>query len=43
MYAFGLCVDERYLLPSLVTLSSLADSLTPPRGGRRRCASSPST
>ncbi|MEV7556491.1 glycosyltransferase [Streptomyces sp. NPDC089795] len=29
MFAFGLCVDRRYLLPSLVTLTSLADSLTP--------------
>ncbi|WP_328913176.1 MULTISPECIES: glycosyltransferase family 8 protein [unclassified Streptomyces] len=36
MYAFGLCVDERYLLPSLVTLSSLADSLTP--AARREAA-----
>lgn len=29
MYAFGLCVDERYLLPSLVTINSLADTLDP--------------
>lgn len=29
MLAFGLCVDERYFLPSLVTLTSLAESLTP--------------
>ncbi|MFI5705212.1 glycosyltransferase [Streptomyces xanthochromogenes] len=27
MYAIGMCVDERYLLPSLITLTSLADSL----------------
>lgn len=29
MFAFGLCVDERYLLPSLVTLESLASTLPP--------------
>src|SRR5262245_30515394 len=29
MFAFGLCVDERYFLPSLVTLESLAGT-TPP-------------
>ncbi len=29
MYTFGLCVDERYLLPSLVTISSLAGTLSP--------------
>jgi lipopolysaccharide biosynthesis glycosyltransferase len=28
MYAFGLCVDERYLLPSLVTINSLADTVS---------------
>lgn len=27
MYAIGMCVDRRYLLPSLVTLTSLADGL----------------
>ncbi len=29
MYAFGFCVDESYLLPSLVALGSLADTLSP--------------
>lgn len=29
MFAFGLCVDEQYFLPSLVTLTSLADTLRP--------------
>ena len=29
MFAFGLCIDEQYFLPSLVTLTSLADTLTP--------------
>jgi lipopolysaccharide biosynthesis glycosyltransferase len=29
MFAFGLCVDERYLLPSMVTLESLAGTLPP--------------
>ncbi|MGW1563980.1 glycosyltransferase [Streptomyces sp. NPDC002144] len=29
MYAIGLCVDERYRLPTLTTLTSLADSLDP--------------
>lgn len=29
MYAYGLCVDEGYLLPSLVTIASLADTLSP--------------
>ncbi|GII78433.1 hypothetical protein Sru01_34150 [Sphaerisporangium rufum] len=28
MYAFGLCVDEQYLLPSLVTLGSLAETIS---------------
>lgn len=28
MYAIGMCVDERYLLPSLVTLTSLADGFS---------------
>ncbi|MEV7971162.1 glycosyltransferase [Sphaerisporangium sp. NPDC088356] len=29
MYAIGLCVDEQYLLPSLVTLGALAETLSP--------------
>lgn len=29
MYAIGMCVDERYLLPSLVTLGALADGMAP--------------
>lgn len=36
MYAFAFCVDERYLLPSLVALGSLADSL--PSAARREAA-----
>lgn len=29
VYAVGMCVDERYLLPALVTIGSLADALSP--------------
>ncbi|MGW7413835.1 glycosyltransferase family 8 protein [Streptomyces sp. NPDC054863] len=29
MYAFGLCLDQRYLVPGLAAISALADSLTP--------------
>ena len=29
MYAFGLCIDQNYLSPGLVTIAALADSLTP--------------
>jgi len=29
MYAIGLCVDERYMLPALATISSLAEGLAP--------------
>ncbi|MFM9538659.1 glycosyltransferase family 8 protein [Streptomyces turgidiscabies] len=29
MYAIGLCVDERYMLPALATVSSLAEGLAP--------------
>ncbi|NBE49891.1 glycosyltransferase family 8 protein [Streptomyces boluensis] len=29
MYAFGLCIDRHYLTPGLVTITALADSLTP--------------
>jgi lipopolysaccharide biosynthesis glycosyltransferase len=36
VYAFGLCVDEGYLLPSLVTIASLADTLSP--AARRQAA-----
>jgi lipopolysaccharide biosynthesis glycosyltransferase len=36
MFAFGMCVDERYLLPSLVTLHSLAATL--PLAARREAA-----
>ncbi|MFC4060225.1 glycosyltransferase [Planomonospora corallina] len=36
MFAFGLCVDERYLLPSLVALDSLAATL--PAATRRQAA-----
>ncbi|MFI2432094.1 glycosyltransferase family 8 protein [Streptomyces sp. NPDC018693] len=28
MYAFGLCIDQRYLVPGLATIAGLADSLT---------------
>jgi lipopolysaccharide biosynthesis glycosyltransferase len=36
MYAIGLCVDRRYLLPSLATLTSVADAL--PAAERREVA-----
>lgn len=36
MYAFGLCIDQQYLLPGLATLAGLADSLTP--AARRNAA-----
>ncbi|GAA3911715.1 hypothetical protein GCM10023084_74720 [Streptomyces lacrimifluminis] len=29
MYAIGLCIDERYMLPALATVSSLANGLAP--------------
>ncbi|MFE5738357.1 glycosyltransferase family 8 protein [Streptomyces celluloflavus] len=29
MYAFGLCIDQHYLVPGLAALAGLADSLTP--------------
>ncbi|MYW08732.1 hypothetical protein GT034_10305 [Streptomyces sp. SID2563] len=29
MYAFGLCIDQQYLVPGLAVLGGLADSLTP--------------
>ncbi|MFE4645547.1 glycosyltransferase family 8 protein [Streptomyces sp. NPDC056730] len=29
MYAFGLCLDQRYLVPGLAAITALADSLTP--------------
>ncbi|WP_433546523.1 glycosyltransferase family 8 protein [Streptomyces sp. CA-294286] len=29
MYAFGLCLDQRYLVPGLATITALADSLMP--------------
>jgi lipopolysaccharide biosynthesis glycosyltransferase len=35
MYAIGMCVDERYLLPALVTIGSLAEALD---AGSRRAA-----
>ncbi|MGW1928386.1 hypothetical protein [Streptomyces sp. NPDC001919] len=28
MYAFGLCIDQQYLVPGLAALAGLADSLT---------------
>ncbi|WP_329356709.1 glycosyltransferase family 8 protein [Streptomyces anulatus] len=34
MYAFALCLDRRYLVPGLATVTALADSLTP---RARRC------
>ncbi|MFI6347199.1 glycosyltransferase family 8 protein [Streptomyces sp. NPDC050560] len=36
MFAIGMCIDERYLLPSLVALTSLAEHL--PRAERREAA-----
>jgi len=36
MYAFGLCIDRRYLTPGLAVITGLADSLTP--SARRNAA-----
>lgn len=36
MYAFGLCIDQQYLVPGLAALAGLADSLTP--AARREAA-----
>ncbi|MFI8372387.1 glycosyltransferase family 8 protein [Streptomyces sp. NPDC085466] len=36
MYAFGLCIDQQYLVPGLAALSGLADGLTP--AARRNAA-----
>lgn len=36
MYAFGLCIDQQYLVPSLAALCGLTDSLTPPASAPSR-------
>ncbi|MFD5191283.1 glycosyltransferase family 8 protein [Streptomyces sp. NPDC058357] len=36
MYAFGLCIDQQYLVPGLAALAGLADGLTP--AARRNAA-----